>query len=448
MFAARSISTSSAVVLLALVGAASGQVPSCPNPFVSINPLENDMDIAVGRTHIVTVEQDRISVHDKCGNPLSIFPQLIDGPSGFFTQPPLDRLIDPEAAYDPDTKRFFVMAHSNFDAGYTTDYVYFGASAVENATLWTKTEITVPYVDQAYNLDSGNFAVKGSDVWFNGLITINDLQCPIYSYVIAKINKAALINGTTLAVTWLRVCEFDFGSAALCENLSHDAMPQYAILADTPSDQTTPMTTLRLYALKEQAGAIVTSSFGLTLPTPYYRGPDTVSQPSPGIPIDIASVGMSRIWNAVYRDGSIWAVHTAATVPNGPAVIRWYQIKLNGWQRSANDPSPTLEQHGAITPDPLGYLTEAFVPAVAVDAAGNAAVSYMDCGPNRKLTIARSYRCFYDSPNTMRPTFGLVTSPAVPTSGLDSGGDYTGLANDPAVVNRWWTHAWNAVSPT
>jgi autotransporter-associated beta strand protein/parallel beta-helix repeat protein len=98
--------------------------------------------------------------------------------------------------------------------------------------------------------------------------------------------------------------------------------------------------------------------------------------PQPGTSDTLSAVS-DRMTTAVWQNNSLWTAHTVADtyLLNGNSVtvaaVRWYQVNTTGG-------TYTLTQWGDINP---GQGLSAFMPALAVDAAGNLGITYTQSGP-------------------------------------------------------------------
>ncbi|MCB9837791.1 MAG: hypothetical protein H6813_00490 [Phycisphaeraceae bacterium] len=147
-----------------------------------------------------------------------------------------------------------------------------------------------------------------------------------------------------------------------------------------------------------------------------------------GAPIDFG--GMSFRSAKVVND-SCWLAQ--AVGKDGRSVVRWYEIALNGWPLSGQVPS--LRQTGEIDP---GVGTYAFLPDIAVDSQGNAAIVFSISSPTQHVQVARAVRFADDPLNEFRPHHVFLTSPEAVDSG--AWGAYVGIEADPGQPGVFWSH--------
>jgi len=121
---------------------------------------------------------------------------------------------------------------------------------------------------------------------------------------------------------------------------------------------------------------------------------------------------------------SLWLTHTITN--DNRAVVRWYEINLNGWPNSGQ--AVALEQHGSID---TGANT--YTPAIAADAGGNAVIVCSSTGH----AVIRAVRFPGDPTGEFRPPVVLATSSApVPA---DWGAFYS-IDADPTSPGVFWSH--------
>jgi hypothetical protein len=134
----------------------------------------------------------------------------------------------------------------------------------------------------------------------------------------------------------------------------------------------------------------------------------------------------NRLINAVWRNNSIWTAHTVAG-SDGEAVVQWYEIDTTGGVY-------TLVQSGQIDPGPGLH---SLIPAIAVDDAGNAAITYTVAGAGQMPQMVIAGRQAADAPGTFRPGVVVRDSDAATYDG-GRWGDYASVVVDPADDSVFW----------
>jgi hypothetical protein len=183
-------------------------------------------------------------------------------------------------------------------------------------------------------------------------------------------------------------------------------------------------------------------------------GDITTDPPLPDAPqsetdIDI-DTGDGRIQDAVWRDNSLWIVHTV-NPPSGPdtgqATVHWYEID------TTNLAALSLVQQGdvggediASHPPPLQAHT--FFPSIMVDRDGNMAVGFAASAAPDPPAASIFPGAYYtgreatDPSGTMQPTLTLAVGQDFYVRTFDSirnrWGDYSSISIDPSDELTFW----------
>ena len=150
--------------------------------------------------------------------------------------------------------------------------------------------------------------------------------------------------------------------------------------------------------------------------------------PQPDTTSELDAVG-SRLMNAVWRDDSLWTVHTVNV--GDEAKVRWYEIVTSGY-------SYTLRQQGDINP---GAGIDTFMPAISVDAAGNVGFTYTQSSKAIYPTMMISGRDVDAPLGYTDPGVPVAVSETAYNPGgwwRESWGEYAGLALDPSDDATFW----------
>lgn len=446
-----------------------GRHAPCPQPALMVQafirdnpelPIQHraDADLAVGECHLVAITNFGVKAYSKSGSPgtlnhlLSQDPMALAGapifwrplPSPPHATPFLSRAIDPQVVFDGGTGRFIASALL-VEAEVPSmplfpDHLYFALAISKNTdpnpgegnpAWWTyRVEMTsiVPSPPRAYKIDQPTVALDSDRIYLLG-------NSPNNYWHVAVLDKAPLLAGTAPAVidpqwvlqvsdTWAKLATRfgpDDGSAQLLVN---DGFGGYG----SPS-----ATSIRVYAVTRQTPPTVT---GVAIPVPFYRSHNLAPQAGNGSPI---RTDVGAFYTApVYRNGSLWAVHTVRhATGDDRARVRWYQILMKGWPESGTDPE--LVQWGELhVPAPLA----AYYPSIAVDALNNAAITFNVSGPDKPISIWQAVRCHNDPTNTFREPYEVVEGLAVykNTESLNWG-DFSGTDPDPVAPSVFWAHA-------
>jgi len=369
-----------------------------------------DPDIAVGPTHVVAVANGAISWFTKDGTFQS--QQMIEGSTGFWgAQGAQGFVFDPVALYDVHSHRFVVAAVER-----DSNDVSFIVLAISNTTDpndgWVKHRQNVEVIGQG--IDFPNLGVDENAVYVSV-----DFFDPVIGASVFAYDKADLIAGTLSG----QVTQMAGGPVVTAGVYDYDTgNPNYYTLTAFNSSSTQ----LRLQAIVDPLGGHNLSTFFLTVP--FFTNPPDAPQAGSS---NLVSTIDIRIKHGVYRNGSLWCAH--AVNDGGVARVRWYEIQMNGWPQSGQN--PTLRQTGDIDPGP-GVAT--WFPDISVDNAGNAAIAYNRSSNSEFVGIARAVRKAGDPLGQFRPSV-VDQQSSSPELG-DRWGDYSGVHEDPANPGEFWSH--------
>jgi hypothetical protein len=187
-------------------------------------------------------------------------------------------------------------------------------------------------------------------------------------------------------------------------------------------------TALRVWMLTGLPGAPASST---ALVTTGNQGNCVFSAPQKGTSKGLDTV-CERMMNAVWRAGSLWGTLTGSDPSGSRAIVQWFEVK------TSSSGSPALLQHGTVDGG-AGEFT--FVPSIAVDFCGNAALVYTQSSSSRYPEMRYTGRGAGDTPRTMRPAIVAKTSAGFydDFSGpnRERWGDYSAAVIDPAGTSFW-----------
>jgi hypothetical protein len=131
---------------------------------------------------------------------------------------------------------------------------------------------------------------------------------------------------------------------------------------------------------------------------------------------------------------SLWASHTVCTDQNctGPTAVRWYQFNVSG----GNFPgTPVQQQSWTNGGDGLWR----WMPSIAVDQAGNAAIGYSSSSQAQFPSIRYAGRLIADPPNNLGQGEGIMTNGGgSQTHSTGRWGDYSMTTVDPSDNKTFW----------
>lgn len=368
-----------------------------------------DPDLAVGPNHVIAVVNMRIMVLDKAGNQIS--EQYLedfwgDLGANYF-------VFDPVAQYDHYAGRYVVVAAEHEGGNSSQSRLDVAVSKTSDPTDgWHKYRFTLNSIGSF--VDFENLSI-GKDAYF---------ICADYfgggGNVIHIFNKTPMLSGNPVTMTYVRTVN---GQISLCGTDDFDTNAPAHYFATTYSGSSTRV---RIYGLRNALTNPTLSQFDLAVPS--FSNPPSV--PQRGSSNRLATVDY-RIKHGVYRAGSLYLGH--ATGEDNTARVRWYQVAMNGWPTSGQN--PTLTQSGNLNP---GTGQHSWFQDIGVDAEGDMVICANRSSVNDYPFVSRFVRKAGDPNGTFRAESRLVESNGAHTGGR--WGDYAGVDEDPAEPGVFWSH--------
>jgi hypothetical protein len=375
-----------------------------------------DPHLAVGPEHIVVMTNGAIAFFTKDGN--QTFQDEIEDSYGFWGSVGASGFVfDPEILYDELSGRFFAMAAEAYaPPGSSRSYVLVAVSddSDPNGT-WHKYRFNTTAL-AGYLFDSPNIGVDQDAVYITGDGFGIGANYPIYIFDKASLlagNPPVVSNSLTLATTT---------QSAGIPPVTNDSGLLYMI---EHGEGWVGDTSVRLIALRDGLTTPTIATTSLTVPL-YYAPEDP---PQAGTS-DRPETFDARFWSVSYRNGSLWATHH---VNSARVRARWYEIAMNGWPVSAQQPQ--LVQSGEIDP---GGTVRTFFSSITVDDLGNAAMTFARSSPSEYISVGTAYRLYCDPLGTFRTDVIQRTSTSPDTSGR--WGDYSEVEPDPVQPRTFWAH--------
>ncbi|MBO0695656.1 MAG: hypothetical protein J2P56_06085, partial [Verrucomicrobia bacterium] len=167
----------------------------------------------------------------------------------------------------------------------------------------------------------------------------------------------------------------------------------------------------------------------------FLNAPFTMRVPQPGTVQLLDTLGDRMMTPLVYqnRNGveSLWASKTVFLTFNGPTGIRWFQFDVTGGNFPA---APLQQQDWSNGNDGLWR----WMPSIAVDANGNAAIGYSAGGPSTFPGIRYAGRFAADPLNDLSQGEAILTDGRGSQTAESRWGDYTMTTIDPSDGLSFW----------
>jgi hypothetical protein len=384
----------------------------------------------VGPNHVMTALNSQVRIQNRNGTALStvslnsFWAPLGGSPDAF----------DPHVIYDPYNNRWIIAAAANGPPSANPSAILVGVSQTSDPTgSWflyqaaadTAAVKWADYPTLGFNtnwiiVSANMFPISGS-----GSTTVN-------LFVFSKTNLYAHGSGVhrvmsdNSGVTFTLVPSVTLDNKLTTEYLIEDYDYSSGISAGK----------LRISTITGPVGAeVLNVGIAVTATTNRwgsYFGPGNFL-PQKGSTTGI-DAGDSRILSNVYRNGSLWASHTAFLPAGGSphrTAAQWWQIA----------PAGTVQQFGRIQ-DTGGTNFYAY-PTIAVNSRNDTLLGYSRFATNQFASCNYSLRYATDAANTFRGDVvykaGKASYVSLDSGGANRWGDYSSTVVDPVNDLTMWT---------
>ena len=329
--------------------------------------------------------------------------------------------FDPKILYEPFNNRWIFSAAANSYS--TNSALLIGVSQTSDPTgSWNLYSIDVDANNQNW-LDYPSIGYNKDWIVVTG--TIADISpFPMYQHTNIYVFKKTDLysHNSSPQMTLISSGEF-FGlspAATLDNNISN------LYLLQTYNGNLGGIGYLRLFSISGSINSpTISSGTFISTPNPWNNtaANDGVIGPQLGSSIKIR-LNSDNIMNTVYRNGSLWAVHTVflpAVAPTGSA-LQWWQVSTSG----------AILQRGRID----GLSNNAFFgfPSIAVNSSNYALIGYAKFSSSIYPSACYSLRSPSDPVNTFQSEYLYKSGLA---SSASRYGDYSATMTDPAGLNFW-----------
>ncbi len=396
---------------------------SYPGPWVP------DCALAAGPDHLVVPVNRFVRFFTKTA--VMTYDAPLFGTGGFFSIASDTTIVfDPVALFDPHSGRYFVAA-----GGRDPERLYLAVSddGDPNGT-WHQYEFDSSVLGQ--QTDFPCIGVDSSTVYVSVKMEGALLEDRWKGVVMWE--KASILNGGPAVVTRRRFSAV-FVSITFAGVTTFDSGAPAQYFASNPNGPFAGASAIRLTALRDPQGERFFDTFDLPIPQWWYLQ----FVPEQGSAGGISNEPGTFYKHGVYRNGRLYVANSAApTAAADRAVVHWYEIDMNGWPTSAQNPS--LAQWGTIDLGltPKGNPISTIYGDIAVDAFGNIAIACNRTSANEIASVVRAYRKVGDPPGTM-PDIAIWKTGTAPHDGSVGGawGDYSSIDADPSAAGAFWGHA-------
>jgi subtilisin-like proprotein convertase family protein len=407
--------------------------PLVPSPTTSVSfqavPDNNttvppDTHGAVGPNHVMTVLNSQIRIQNKTGSIL--FTTTLNA---FWASVASNGVFDPKILYDPYSNRWLFTACAGIQS--TTSGILIGVSQTNDPTgSWL-----------LYNARADANGINWADYpsfGFNKdwvVVSVNMFGIASGSFVETRtfvFRKSAIFNNMLGGVFFARPHSDGF-TIAPAITYSNTEPTLYCL--STWNGNSGGNGFLRLYTL---TGAVGAEAFTATNTFPNSGGRTwEFASPLNLAPQLGTGTGImtndSRMQNAVFRNGSLWAAHSVATpvVTNNRSGVQWWQI---------NPSTGGVLQIGRIE-DTSNVNFYAF-PSIAVNQNNDVLIGYATFSSSIFGSAGYAFRASSDTAGTLRDPAVLKSGAGCYIKVFDSKnrwGDYSNTVVDPSDDTNFWT---------
>jgi hypothetical protein len=396
-------------------------------PLLTFNGIDDnstfippDVNGAVGPNHVMTTLNSQVRIQNLTGVTistvnLSSFWASLGNPSTF----------DPKILYEPYNGRWIFTCAANGDAANSA--VLIGVSQTDNPTgAWNLYSVDA----DASNTNWFDFPSLGFNKdWI--VVTGNLFNISTGSFSTGQLyifKKADLYNHVAVPAVTISTPS----AATLSPAATYDNSISTLYVLQRWNGNSGGSGFIRLYTITGAIGSEVLSAGVLiSTPNPWSGGPPTENfGPQTGTTNKIAE-NDDRMQNVIYRNGSIWGVHTVFLPTSGVtrSALQWWQVS----------PAGAIQQRGRID-DATGAQHFCF-PSIAVNTSNDALIGYAKFSTTTFASGAYVLRASTDAVNTFQPEFvykaGLNTYFKTFSGTRNRWGDYTATMTDPNGTDFW-----------
>ena len=422
--------------------------PPQPSPAVGENFLalfDNGLTIppdtsgSVGEEHLLVALNSELRVLDRQGVEVAGSRISLDQFWSPLNQPDQLRVFDPRVHYDLMSGRWILVCVANSFSG-TSSLLLAASETGDPSGDWSLYRFDADPDDQVWI----DYPSVGSNAkWLvvqSNMFTVTEPGSFVRSNIYV-FDKQTFFGGQDLTPTLFEIPNIG-GTQRPAVTLDEDQETMY--LVQNWNGDVNGQGVLRLYAIEGEVGEEQIRALD-----PFPATSDTwASFPPQG---DFApqadssnkiNTGDSRMQSAVFRGGSLYAIHhvfTPATNPNR-CTVQWWQLAPNG----------TVEQRGRVD-DATGTAFFAY-PSLAVNGAGDVLIGFSRFSSDSFASAAYAYRAADDPSDQLRTpvVYKEGQAPYFKTfgGGRNRFGDYSSTAVDPVDDSSFWTIQTFAAEPT
>jgi hypothetical protein len=378
-----------------------------------------DATLAIGPEHVVVTVNSAIAFYDKEGNEQFSADLGEAGTPGFFeAEGAADFVFDPKCFYDHKTGRFVVIVLERIGLESWIDIAVSDDSDPNGIWYKYRTFSVVTVGRDSYWVDYPGFGFDDNAIYVTGnLFYLFGPNGDGFAGEFYRIfDKTPMLTGDPVTFTDFAPDE----SASLQVAQMFGEAPQCYFVARESSGSMRVFTINNPLTDPEIESVVVNYMSNAFSP-----GSGAFNGGSADQVIDTLD---GRLMNAHVRNGKLYTAH-GIDGPGALTIARWYQIDLNGWPSSGED--PTLAQQGEINDGSRYY----FFPAIYTDKNDNVGMVMAKSSIVDFASVQISGRTPSDPPGVMSAPVELAIGDR---AGNGRWGDYFDIAIDPTDDETFW----------
>ncbi|MFN8166751.1 MAG: hypothetical protein U0X76_11455 [Bacteroidia bacterium] len=401
----------------------------------NISTIPPDVAGAVGPNHIMTAVNSQVKISNLAGTQLSIvsldaFWATLGNPSVF----------DPKLQYDPFNNRWIFTATAN--GGVSTSSLLMGVSVTNDPTgTWKLYKVLYDATGTNW-LDYPSLGFNKDWIVVNG----NVFSIAAGAFVQTEFfvfKKADLYSG--VVSPGLTRIPLAGSGGTICPAITYDNTISTIYMLQNYNGNSGGSGYIRMYTITGAIGSeTVTAGSLISTPNPWASsaGGSTLDFAPQSGSAHLINTNDSRMQKVIYRNGSIWGLHTVFLPAATPtrASVQWWQVTT----------AAAITQRGRID-DATGVNFYAF-PSIDVNTNNDAVIGCAKFSSTTFASACYAVRFSSDAVNTFQTDYvfksGLASYYKTYSGTRNRWGDYTTVVVDPTNQTDFWTCQEYALTPS
>ncbi len=386
---------------------------------------------AVGTNRLMIMVNGEVRIQDRSGNLIAATTlNSFWGGAGSYSDSTGNFVFDPHVIYDPYNNRWIAIAAAHAPPSATYAQLLIGVSATSDpGGAWYQYAYIVDSQARYY----ADYPLLGFNkdkvvVTFTYASVTN---LPDAGTGLAVFDKNSLYSGATPVWSGQTLSSVTY-PYQLQPAFTYDTNIAAVYMVGTVTNNIGGQGRVRLYSITGSATNPVLTTVGTVQATAWARkfSTDTAKQKGSSVKMNTLD---DRMYQAVYRAGSIWCAHTICLPSTSPtrSAVQFWQLATNA----------AVTQQGII--QDTGAVTNYAFPSIAVNRFGDAMIGFANFSTNHYPSASYTAQFPVDQRGNFQSVAMLKAgvSPYVRTDSFSRNrwGDYTSTQVDPVNDTDFWT---------